>query len=162
MPCALRVILAALCAALWLAADAPALLALETTATYYHPSLQGSVMANGERYNRWDPEIAACNWYPLGTLLRVTRLGTNTSVYVRVKDRGSRALTLDLSEAAYQGLGRLPEGRIPVAIEVVSPDAPSVPAAAPEPEAPELEDELDPSQTAPVPVPLLGMIPVRA
>ncbi len=179
MPCVLRVFCAALCAALWLGADAPALLAFETTATYYHPSLHGGVMANGERYNRWDPEIAACNWFPLGTVLKVTRLGTENWIYVRVKDRGSRALTLDLSEAAYQHLGRLGEGRIPISIEVVPLDSLATPTAAQPTDdvalprdgmkpldedelVPLDENELDPAETAPVPVPLLGMLSVGA
>jgi rare lipoprotein A (peptidoglycan hydrolase) len=93
--------------------------ALGTTATYYHPSLHGGRMANGEIYNRWDPVIAASNWYPLETLLRVTRHETGEHIYVRVKDRGSRALTLDLSEAGFSHLGGLREGRIRVWIEVV-------------------------------------------
>ena len=54
------------------------------------------LMANGEPYNRWDPAIAACNWYPLGTRLKVTRPGTDTSIYVQIKDRGSAAQTRSL------------------------------------------------------------------
>jgi rare lipoprotein A len=94
--------------------------AIETTATYYHPALHGQVMANGARYDRWDPHIAACNWLPLGTLLKVTRLDSEAFVYVRVQDRGSAALTLDLSEAAFRALGLPQEGRIPVRIEIIS------------------------------------------
>jgi rare lipoprotein A (peptidoglycan hydrolase) len=90
-----------------------------TTATYYHPSLHGSIMANGEPYNRWDPMIAACNWYALGTRLRVTRQETGETIEVTVKDRGSRALTLDLSEGGFSRLGGLREGRIRVWIEMV-------------------------------------------
>lgn len=92
---------------------------IETTATYYHPSLHGHVMANGERYDRWNPHIAACNWFPIGTLLKVSRLDGDTFVYVRVLDRGSSALTLDLSEAGFRLLGAPHEGRIPVRIEII-------------------------------------------
>ena len=101
-------------------------------------------MANGERYNRWDPEIAACNWYPLGTLLKVTRRGTDASLYVQIKDRGSAALTLDLTEAGFARLGYLGEGRIPVSIEIVTPGV--LPAAV----------EWDLPNTAPPSLPLLG------
>ena len=76
-------------------------------------------MANGQPYDRWNPQIAACNWFPLGTLLKVTRLDTDAFIYVRVQDRGSRALTLDLSEAGFQALGRPQEGRIPVRVELI-------------------------------------------
>jgi rare lipoprotein A (peptidoglycan hydrolase) len=161
MPCVLRVLCAALCGALLLAVDAPVLLALETTATYYHPSLHGGVMANGERYNRWNPEIAACNWYPLGTVLKVTRRGSEAHVYVQVKDRGSPALTLDLSEGAFQRLGHLPEGRIAVLVEVVTVrDAPELLELEPlEPErgVPD-SSEPWPFETAPPELPLLGAI----
>jgi rare lipoprotein A (peptidoglycan hydrolase) len=121
MLCALRALLAlGFSAALLAPTEALASDMLRTTATYYHPSLHGSRMANGEVYNRWDPGIAACNWYPLGTLLKVTRQETGEHIYVRIKDRGSRGLTLDLSEAGFGQLGGLREGRILVSLEVVA------------------------------------------
>jgi len=107
-------------AALLAPTDAVAVNPLGTTATYYDPSLHGSVMANGQVYDRWNPAIAACNWYPIGTLLRVTHQETGSYIYVRVTDRGSNRLTLDLSEAGFGQLGRLRSGRIPVWVEVVT------------------------------------------
>ena len=92
---------------------------VDTTATFYHPSLHGLQMANGVAYDRSNPIIAASNWYPLDTLLKVTRQGTAEHIYVRVQDRGARTLTLDLSEAGFTQLGRLHEGRIPVRVEIV-------------------------------------------
>ncbi len=91
----------------------------QTTATFYHPSLHGGVMRWGGTYDRWDPTIAASNAYPAGTPLRVTRVGTDRSIQVTVRDTGAPALTLDLSEAGFQLLGSLSEGRIPVVVEVV-------------------------------------------
>ena len=136
-------------------AEALAYNSLGTTATYYHPSLHGSRMANGLPYNRWDPLIAACNWYPLGTLLKVTRQETGDYIYVRVQDRGSRALTLDLSEAGFARLGGLPEGRIRVWAEIVTAMAEPAPAPAEEaapapaeeavPAPAEQEDEPEPA-----------------
>ncbi|HEY7068235.1 MAG TPA: RlpA-like double-psi beta-barrel domain-containing protein [Chloroflexota bacterium] len=122
-----------------------------TTATYYHPSLQGFRMANGLPYNRWDPMIAANNWYPLGTLLKVTRQGSNRYLYVRVQDRGSRGLTLDLSEAGFAQLGGLGEGRIPVWLEVVNTIEGQEPrSVAPQPDAaPEDAPDAEPSVTSP-------------
>lgn len=90
-----------------------------TTATYFHPSLAGNVMRYGGTYDRWDPSIAASNAYPGGTTLRVTRVGTERSILVTVRDTGAPSLTLDLSEAGFQQLGTLAEGRIPVTVEVV-------------------------------------------
>ena len=48
-------------------------------ATYYHPSLHGGTMANGEPYSRFDPIIAASPFFPLGTIVRVTRLSTGAA-----------------------------------------------------------------------------------
>ena len=116
-----HVVLAVACGAALLApTDAVAVNPLATTATYYDPSLHGSVMANGQVYDRWNPAIAACNWYPIGTLLRVTHQETGSYIYVRVTDRGSNRLTLDLSEAGFGQLGRLRSGRIPVWVEIVT------------------------------------------
>ncbi len=131
MSYALRVLCAAALGAL-LFAPAPvhANNTLSTTATYYHPSLHGSRMANGLPYNRWDPMIAACNWYPLGTLLKITRWETGEYIYVRVQDRGSPALTIDLSEAGFSRLGLLREGRIRVIAEVIG-GADAMPPTAP-------------------------------
>jgi rare lipoprotein A (peptidoglycan hydrolase) len=120
MPCATRVLFALVLGAALFAPGQATAATTGTTATYYHPSLHGSRMANGLPYNRWDPMIAANNWYPLGTLLKVTRQGTDQYIYVRVQDRGSRALTLDLSEAGFAQLGGLGEGRIPIWLEVVT------------------------------------------
>ncbi len=146
MSCALRVLLAAVFGGLLLApVDALAYNSVGTTATYYHPSLHGSVMANGRPYNRWDPMIAASNWYPLDTLLKITRQGREDHIYVRVQDRGSRALTIDLSEAGFARLGGLREGRIPIWAEVV--DAIAEPAPAPAEEAAPTPSE-EPSEPA--------------
>jgi rare lipoprotein A (peptidoglycan hydrolase) len=91
----------------------------QTTATWYHPSLHGNVMRYGGVYDRHDPTIAASNAYPAGTPLRVTRVGTDRSISVTVRDTGAPSLTLDLSEAGFMQLGTLAEGRIPVTVEVL-------------------------------------------
>jgi rare lipoprotein A (peptidoglycan hydrolase) len=120
MPYVVRAVLALLgCTLLLGPGTVDARDSLDTTATYYHPSLHGLPMANGERYDRGNPLIAACNWFPLGTLLKVTRPNTQDFIYVRVQDRGANALTLDLSEAGFTRLGGLGEGRIPVRLEIV-------------------------------------------
>ncbi len=146
---ALRALLAAVLGGALVPAEALAFTPVGTTATYYHPSLHGAVMANGARYNRWDPTIAACNWFPLGTLLKVTLQGTDRYIYVRVQDRGSPRLTLDLSEAGFAQLGRLSEGRIPIWIEVVTAAEaePSDLADAP-PDAPPLATEDEAAEEA--------------
>jgi rare lipoprotein A (peptidoglycan hydrolase) len=150
MSCAIRVLCALVLGVLTFAPAQAFASATGTTATYYHPSLNGFRMANGLPYNRWDPMIAANNWYPLGTLLKVTRQGTDKYIYVRVQDRGSRSLTLDLSEAGFAQLGGLGEGRIPIWLEIVTTvegQAPRAVEAEPE-DAAEATVEAEPEDAA--------------
>ena len=89
------------------------------SATFYHPSLAGNGMYCGGTYNPLDPTIVATTSWPCGTVLRVSRGAL--SVDVVVQDTGLLpAYHIDLSEAAFQQLGLLAEGRIAVTIEVLS------------------------------------------
>lgn len=88
-------------------------------ATYYHPSLAGEAMANGQPYDPRNPRLASSNRHRLGTVLLLRRADGTAAVVVEVMDRGSGDLGVDLSEAAFQRLGSLQEGRIPVCVEVV-------------------------------------------
>ena len=88
-------------------------------ATYYHPSLAGQAMANGQPYDPRNPRLASSNRHRLGTVLLLRRADGAAAVVVEIMDRGSPELGLDLSEAAFQRLGSLQEGRIPVCVEVV-------------------------------------------
>lgn len=92
-------------------------------ATYYHPSLHGDTMANGEPYNRYDPIIAASPFIPLGTVVRVTRLSTGAVIVVTIKDRAPSPgfMWIDLSEAAFIQMSPFSTGRFDVKIEVLSP-----------------------------------------
>ena len=98
-----------------------------TTITYYHPSLEGNVMANGEVYNPDDSTIAASNDYPLGSLLVVCptmhveaarndeRQETDhLCIIVIVKDRMRVDIHdwVDLSERAFTRLSPLSRGRL--------------------------------------------------
>ncbi len=91
-------------------------------ATYYHPSLHGDTMANGEPYNRYDPIIAASPFFPLGTVVRVTRISTGASIVVTVKDRAPSPgfMWIDLSEAAFIQLSPFITGRFAVRLEILS------------------------------------------
>jgi rare lipoprotein A len=90
-------------------------------ATFYHDSLHGDLMANGEPYDMWDPTTAASNLYPLGTRLKVTRVVTGQSIVVRVTDRGAfePPLLVDLSYAAFVSLADPDDGRIRVIVEPI-------------------------------------------
>ena len=88
-------------------------------ATYYDPSLTGEPMANGQPYDPRNPRLASSNRHRLGTVLLLRRADSARAVVVEVMDRGSPELGLDLSEAAFQQLAPLREGRVPVCVEVV-------------------------------------------
>ena len=91
-------------------------------ATYYHPSLHGGTMANGEPYSRFDPIIAASPFFPLGTTIRVTRLSTGAVIVVTIKDTAPTPgfMWIDLSEAAFIQLSPFVTGRFDVQLEVLS------------------------------------------
>jgi rare lipoprotein A (peptidoglycan hydrolase) len=88
-------------------------------ATFYHPSLAGERMANGQTYDPRNPRLASSNRHRLGTLLLLRRADGTAAIRVEVMDRGSPELGVDLSEAAFELLGPLREGRIPVCVEVI-------------------------------------------
>lgn len=89
-------------------------------ASYYHDKFNGRRTASGEIFNN-DEFTAANKRLPFGTLVKVTNLRTNKSVVVKINDRGpyhsSRAL--DLSKAAFDEIGNLDRGVMPIEYEVV-------------------------------------------
>lgn len=89
--------------------------------TYYHPSLAGGVMYCPP-HNRYDPQdvtVGAAVTWPCGTRLRIWR--DERYVDVIVQDTGLLGHNhVDLSEAAFQRLALLPEGRVSVLIEVLA------------------------------------------
>ena len=93
----------------------------EGTASYYSNKFHGRKTASGERYRK-ELLTAAHRSYPFGTYLRITSLGTGSSVIVRVNDRGPsmRKRLLDLSHAAAAQLGMLRAGIVKVRVEVIS------------------------------------------
>jgi rare lipoprotein A (peptidoglycan hydrolase) len=88
-------------------------------ATYYHRSLTGERMANGQPYDPRNPRLASSNRHRLGTLLLLRRADGAAAITVEVMDRGSAELGVDLSEAAFELLAPLRDGRIPVCVEVI-------------------------------------------
>lgn len=91
-------------------------------ATWYGGDFQGQTMYDGEPYDMYDPHIAAANLYPIGTILRVTRLTTGQSILVRVTDRGAFRYP-DITDLSYAAFGQLADpaiGMIGVRVEPVS------------------------------------------
>ena len=89
-------------------------------ASYYHDKFNGRKTASGEIFS--NSEFTAANRkLPFGTRVKVTNLRTGLSVIVRINDRGpfhaSRAL--DLSKAAFDEIGNLDRGTIPVEYEIL-------------------------------------------
>jgi rare lipoprotein A len=98
-----------------------ALSTLRGEASYYGRGFEGRKTASGEAF---EPGrfTAAHRTLPFGTVLRVTRVGTRSVVYVRVNDRGpfgKKRRILDLSEAAAVELDMLREGVCDVRVEVL-------------------------------------------
>jgi rare lipoprotein A len=94
---------------------------LSGEASYYGNSLAGHKTASGERY---EPSAftAAHRTLPLGTIVRVVRVDTRATVYVRITDRGpfgSAHRILDLSWAAAERLGMIRRGIAEVRVEVL-------------------------------------------
>lgn len=87
---------------------------LSQSATYYHPSLAGRTKANGRPYNP-NAMTAASNNYRLGTRVKVTNRKTGKSVVVTITDRCGNC-SIDLSQAAFQRIAPLRQGRVPVRV----------------------------------------------
>lgn len=103
-----------------------ALSTLEGKATYYGDSLSGNKTANGERYSPRE-FTAAHKKLPFGTVVRVIRLDTGKSTYVRINDRGpfgAKDRIIDLSRAAAEELEMIRAGVVRVKVEILTrPDS---------------------------------------
>lgn len=89
-------------------------------ASYYHPGMDGSKTSSGQTY-RHNKKTAASRDYPIGTILRVTRIDNMLSTEVRVNDCGPRRedRIIDLSGAAAEEIQLLESGLAQVLLEVV-------------------------------------------
>lgn len=89
-------------------------------ASFYHDKFNGRKTASGEIFNN-RKLTAAHRTLPFGTVIQVTNLRTGKSVEVRINDRGpfhsSRAL--DLSKAAFDSIGNIAKGTMPIEYEIV-------------------------------------------
>ena len=89
---------------------------------YYSDKFQGHVVASGEKYDK-KALTAAHKTFPFGTMVKVTNLGNNKSVVVRVNDRGpfggSKAKIIEITSRAAKEIDMIKEGKVQVQIEVV-------------------------------------------
>lgn len=91
-------------------------------ASYYHDKFNGRKTASGEVFNNSDFTVAHKS-LKFKTKVKITNLRTNKSVVVRVNDRGPyvKTRTFDLSKAAYQSIGNIDRGVMPVTYEILTP-----------------------------------------
>lgn len=91
-------------------------------ASWYGNEFRNHKTANGERYNP-DGLTAAHRTLPMGTLVRVTNLGNNRSVVVRINNRGPyvRHRIIDLSRGAARELSITHPGIARVRVEALRP-----------------------------------------
>ncbi|MGC5746495.1 septal ring lytic transglycosylase RlpA family protein [Chryseobacterium sp. NFX27] len=89
-------------------------------ASYYHDKFNGRKTASGEIFSN-SKFTAANRTLPFGTNIKVTNLNNGKQVIVKINDRGpfhaSRAL--DISKAAFDEIGDISRGTIPVEYEIV-------------------------------------------
>ncbi|WP_161599594.1 septal ring lytic transglycosylase RlpA family protein [Hymenobacter nivis] len=106
---------------------------LRGRASWYGKYFQGMETGNGERYDRFE-YTCAHKTLPFNTRLRVTSVLTGHSVVVRVNDRGPfrKQRIIDLSEKASRELNLQELGATTIVAEVVAPETPLGPTAAPD------------------------------
>ena len=90
----------------------------EGEASWYGPGFHGGKTANGEKYDKYD-FTAAHTTLPLPSVVKVTNLKNNKSVYVRVNDRGPFASgrIIDLSKAAAEQIDMVRYGVVKVRVQ---------------------------------------------
>ena len=110
-------------------------------ASIYSDAYHGKPTAYGEVYDK-NKLTCAHKRYPLGTMLRVTRMDNNQSVVVRVNDKGPflPGRIVEVSRAAAQKIGLSGEGITQVKVDLIQ-------------EEPEPETERSVAVTPPPPVP---------
>jgi rare lipoprotein A len=89
-------------------------------ASYYHDKFNGRKTASGEVFDN-SKFTAANRTLPFGTNIKVTNLDNGKSVIVKVNDRGPyhSSRSLDMSKAAFNEIGNISHGTIPVEYEIV-------------------------------------------
>ncbi|WP_435522848.1 septal ring lytic transglycosylase RlpA family protein [Chryseobacterium indoltheticum] len=89
-------------------------------ASYYHDKFNGRKTASGEIFDN-SKLTAAHRTLPFGTEIRVTNLNNGKEVIVTVNDRGPfhSSRVLDMSKAAFDEIGNIDRGTIPVEYEIV-------------------------------------------
>ncbi len=90
-------------------------------ASWYGPGFHGRTMANGKRFDQFNPNHMAHKSLPFGTKLLVTNLQNGKAIVATVTDRGPyiKGRCVDMSRAGAERLGFISRGHAPVRIQVV-------------------------------------------
>ena len=91
-------------------------------ASWYGKQFNGRKMANGQRFNMFDPLTVAHKSWAFGTKLVVTNPATGRTCHAVVRDRGPyvSGRSLDFSYAAAKCLGFAQNGTARVRVRIVS------------------------------------------
>lgn len=89
-------------------------------ASYYHDKFNGRKTASGDIFDN-EKFTAAHRTLPFGTEVKVTNLRNGKEVIVTINDRGPfhSSRVLDMSKAAFDEIGDIDRGTIPVEYEIV-------------------------------------------
>ena len=88
--------------------------------SFYHDKFNGRKTASGEIFD--NKKFTAANMkLPFGTKVKITNLRNGESVVVRVNDRGPfhSGRAFDISKAAFDEIGDLKHGTLPIEYEVL-------------------------------------------
>lgn len=92
-------------------------------ATWYGQQFHGRRMANGKKFNMYDPSVVAHKTLPLGTILLVKNTQNGKTSVVTVQDRGpyhkDPNFVLDMSYAGAEQLGYAHAGKAVLKITVL-------------------------------------------
>lgn len=96
----------------------------EGVSSWYGPTFDGKLTANGEIYDMHDL-TAAHRTLPLPSIVRVTNLSNGRSVILRVNDRGpfAKSRIIDVSKRAADILGFIQQGTARVKVEILSDES---------------------------------------
>ena len=89
-------------------------------ASYYAQKYHHKQTASGETFDQY-AMTAAHKTLPFGTRVKVTNTRNGKSVVVKINDRGPfvKGRIIDLSRSAFESIGNLRSGVIPVTVEVI-------------------------------------------
>ena len=101
-------------------APEPSPYALEGLASWYGGRFQGRTTANGETFDT-NTMTAAHRTLPFDSVVRVINPADNSSVEVRINDRGPfiEGRIIDLSRVAAEAIGVTKHGVLPVTLEII-------------------------------------------